>query len=77
MAVITDEMKVSHDHDYPSFLEIQVRKKQKYIEDVELKNKYLKRDRWNGWFAAGTLAVVLGIVLYQWLVAEVLSCTVH
>lgn len=76
MAVDVNDFKVTRDHDYPSFLEIQVKKKQKYIETVETENKYLKRDRWNGWFAASLLLGILALALYQSATTEVLVCAI-
>ena len=78
MAVISNEIKVTHDHDYPSFLEIQVKKRQAYIQRIELELQYMRQDRFAGWFAAGLLLAVLGITLYQWLVvgAGAMSCVV-
>lgn len=78
MAINADDFRVTRDHDYPSFLEIQLKNKNKYISKVETEKKHFKRDRWCGWFAAGLLLAVLGITLYQWLVvgAGAMSCVV-
>lgn len=66
-----DKIEINRHHDWPTFVETRLKKTREYADRCEAEIKYLKQDRISGWFAAGMLVIVLGIVLYQWHVAGV------
>lgn len=67
MAVLPTEHKITHDHDWPSFLEIQIKKYREHADQLCHEVEHLRIDRLSGWIAAVMLLGALGLTLYQWL----------
>lgn len=64
MSVQPKDYEIHHDHDWPSFLEIQANKLRHHIAELRVEISYLETDRLSGWLAAVMLLCVLGYVLY-------------
>lgn len=67
MAVQPTDHEITHDHDWPSFLEIRIQKTRQHADELYRQIEHLRIDRLSGWIAAAMLLGALGITLYQWL----------
>jgi len=62
--------------DWATYAQAKLNNLLKYAGECEKEIKTLRSDVHDGWYAAGILLIVLGVVLYQWLVVGAASCSI-